>query len=234
MSKINRYKEGYEEEKIFSDNNDSYDSDLRENRGSAVDTDTEPVRKPYFDPDRNPLLDPERDSVLTDDEYEDYEDRQNKRDKNIIKLNKLIRDQKIAIVATKCDDHGIVSRPMYTVDKDFDGTLWFFTTEGSTVAKQVEANKLVNVTFFYNDYVALSGTGEIIVDTQKNRELWSPVIEDYLEVTPENNKVRLIKFTPEYAEYWDEKNKLAQAFNMLKAKITDERPDVGEHEKINI
>ena len=40
--------------------------------------------------------------------------------------------------------------------------------------------------------------------------------------------------SPDYAEYWDNKNKLAQAFNMIKSKITDEKPDVGDHEKINI
>lgn len=174
--------------------------------GEILDVEKERKVEP-LDSNRNPLLDPREDLVLNDKkDIEPFIDDDYK------KLNDLIKDHKTAVVATKCDDHGIVSRPMYTVDKDFDGTLWFFTTKDSTVAKQVEFNKLVNVMYSDDDYVSLSGTGAIIVDTQKNRELWSPAIEEFLQVKPESSKVRLIKVTPEYAEYWDSKNKLSQAF----------------------
>ena len=203
-------------------------SNNNKGKDETLDVDKQRTIEP-LDPSRNPLLDLREDSVLTD-----KEDRENALKDSYDKLNDLVKDQKIAVVATKCDDHGIVSRPMYTVDKDFDGTLWFFTTEDSTIVKQVEFNKLINVMYFDNDFVSFSGTGEVIVDTQKNRELWNPAIEEFLQAKPESNKVRLIKVTPDYAEYWDNKNKLAQAFNMIKSKITDEKPDVGDHEKINI
>ena len=46
---------------------------------------------------------------------------------DVKKLAELIKGIKVAMLTTVCADGSLRSRPMVTQDKEFDGTLWFFT-----------------------------------------------------------------------------------------------------------
>ena len=63
----------------------------------------------------------------------------------IEQVSKLIEGAKIAVVTTVSEDGQLVSRPLAMQQREFDGTLWFFTQDPSPKTDQVAANDQVNV-----------------------------------------------------------------------------------------
>jgi Pyridoxamine 5'-phosphate oxidase like len=53
-----------------------------------------------------------------------------------------------------------------------------------------------------------------------------------LFAAPEDPNVRLIKFTPEEAEYWDAPGNVVSDVKMAFALATGIHPDPGDHEKV--
>jgi general stress protein 26 len=150
----------------------------------------------------------------------------------IEKLNELIKDIKIAMITT--NDGGLLrSRPMATQDAEFDGTLWFFTSKNTHKAEEIKIDNRVNVSYAEPDdnrYVSMSGTAELIDDHEKIEELWSPVYQAWFPKGLDDPNIILLKVTVEQAEYWDAtSSSLVEVFGLLKALVTGERANGGDH-----
>ena len=96
-------------------------------------------------------------------------------DPNAKKLYELIKDVKIAMMTT-AEGGKLHTRPMYNMDADEHGDLWFFTQIGS--AKIQEVSRDSEVSLGYSDpssqtYVAVTGRAEIVRDKAKIDEKWS-------------------------------------------------------------
>jgi general stress protein 26 len=63
----------------------------------------------------------------------------------IEKVSKLIEDARTAVVTTVSAEGQLVSRPLAMQEREFDGTLWFFTQDPSPKTAEVAANDQVNV-----------------------------------------------------------------------------------------
>nr|MBA2736564.1 pyridoxamine 5'-phosphate oxidase family protein [Pyrinomonadaceae bacterium] len=130
------------------------------------------------------------------------------------------------------------SRPMQTQEFDFDGDLWFFTSSKTHKTDEIEKDRRVNVSYAApdsNTYVSVSGTAEIEKDRAKIEELWNPIYKAWFPEGLEDPNLILLKVTVEQAEYWDSPSStIVQIAGFVKALVTGERADGGEHEKISL
>ncbi len=153
-------------------------------------------------------------------------------------LKDKVEDVRIAMLVTVNQNHEIHSRPMGTVDVDEEGDIWFFTNEFSPKVAEVSHENKVLLTYSHpgnNTYLSIKGTASIVEDREKMKKLWNPIIKAFFPDGLDDPKLTLLKVTTAEAEYWDSNSsKMIVGFQMLKAAITGERYDQGDHGKIEL
>ena len=136
-------------------------------------------------------------------------------------------------------DSGVLrSRPMSTQVFEFDGDLWFFTSDNTHKVEEIEKDGRVNAAYSDPDdnvYLSLSGRAEVVKDKAKIEELWSPVLKAWFPEGLDDPHLCLLRIPVEQAEYWDApSSKIVQLFGMVKAMATGTEADYGENEKITL
>ena len=67
------------------------------------------------------------------------------------------------------------------------------------------------------------------------KELWNAWVEAWMPDGPEDANVVLIKVTGHSAEYWDTPGgRVASVISFVKAKVTGERYDGGNNERVSL
>lgn len=153
------------------------------------------------------------------------------------KFEELIEDIKIAMLVTKSANGKDRGRPMSTAQLDDDGHLWFFTNEFSGKVAEVSVNNEVFLSYASpsrNSYVTINGLAELVDDKTKMSVLWNPVYKVWFPEGLDDPKILLLKITAQEVEYWDGPNKIAMAVKMLRAYVSGEEFEGGEHEKISL
>ena len=80
-----------------------------------------------------------------------------------------------------------------------------------------------------------SGGALVVEDRAKKRELWNSAVEAWFPEGPDDDRVVLLKVDGDSAEYWDSPGgRLATVFSFAKAKVTGQRIDAGENEKVDL
>lgn len=132
-------------------------------------------------------------------------------------------------------DGTIISRPMAVQKVDDDGTLWFMAFADSPKIDQLAMHPQVNIAFVSGtSWVSASGTGELVDDVAKKKELWNPFAQAWFQREPESPEVALIRVNVTGGEFWDSPSKPAQLFGMVKGAVTKQRPDDGENAKLDL
>lgn len=153
------------------------------------------------------------------------------------KLNSLIKNIRFAMLTT-IDDGILRSRPMATQESDFDGTLWFFTSNKTHKTQEIQTDGRVNVSYSNPDdnaYVSVSGNATIVTDRDKIKELWNPAYKAWFPDGLDDPTICLLKIEVEQAEYWDAASStLVQVVGFVKALVTGKRADGGENEKLTL
>ena len=152
------------------------------------------------------------------------------------KVAELLKDQRFGMLTTTDSDGTLMSRPMAMQEVEFDGDLWFFAARDSRKIAQLGAHPQVNVAVGSSDtWISLTGTGVVVTDVAKKRELWNSVVEAWFPEGPDDDGVVLLKVAAESAEYWDSPGgRVATAISFAKAKLTGERYSGGENEKVDL
>jgi general stress protein 26 len=118
---------------------------------------------------------------------------------------------------------------------EFDGDLWFFAERDSHPVQHIAASPEVNVGVGSGgSWVSLTGDAVVVEDAAKKRELWNSAVEAWFPQGPDDDSVVLIKVQADSAEYWDSPGRLATLLSFAKAKVTGERIEVGENEKVDL
>ena len=153
------------------------------------------------------------------------------------KLWSLIKSAKFAMLVTEDAGH-LRGRPMAASQKDFDGTLWFFTHASSHKVTEVASESRVCVTYAEpgsNEFVSLSGDAALVRDQAEIDARWSEILKAWFPKGKNDADTALLKVTVEQAEYWDSPNsKIVQVAGYVKAKLTGEPPSIGENRKIDV
>ena len=110
------------------------------------------------------------------------------------------------MLTTRAVDGTLTSRPMTTLQTEFDGTLWFMLAADSLKAMDVEERPKVNLSYAQPEegrYVCVSGTAEVVRDRTKARELWRPLFETWFPGGPEDPNLALLRVDIVSADYWE-------------------------------
>lgn len=147
----------------------------------------------------------------------------------------MVKDERTCMFTSVDAEGTIISRPMAVQKVDDDGTLWFMAFADSPKIDQLATHPQVNIAFVSGtSWVSASGTGELVDDVAKKKELWNPFAESWFQREPESPEVALIRVDVTGGEFWDSPNKPAQLFGMVKGAVTKKRPDDGENAKLDL
>lgn len=159
------------------------------------------------------------------------------REESIEKIRELTHGIDFCMLTTLDGGH-LRSRPMSTQEFEFDGDLWFFTSDNTHKIDEIEKDNRVNVAYSKPDdnvYLSVSGKAEVVKDRAKIEELWSPILKAWFPEGLDDPHLCLLKVPVEQAEYWDApSSKIVQLFGMVKAIATGTEADYGENKKINL
>jgi len=152
------------------------------------------------------------------------------------KLAELVSKFRIAMLTTVTADGALTSRPMAVQETEFDGDLWFVAQRDSDQVHQLRADPTIGVALSSSDtWVSISGTAEIVEDRAKVRELWNSAVQAWFPNGPDDPDVVLVKVHADGAEYWDSPgSKVMTVLSYAKSRLTGNRPDVGENEKVDL
>ncbi len=136
------------------------------------------------------------------------------------------------------ESENLSGRPMGINKIDEDGTMWFFTKKSSYKIDDIERGKNISIAIANdssNNYLMIHGTCSLSEDKTKMKELWNPIMKAWFPLGLEDADMILIKVIPNEVNYWDNaSSKMVILFNMLKAIVTGEEYNEGEHGKINL
>ena len=159
------------------------------------------------------------------------------RQESIEKIRELTHGIDFCMLTT-IDGGQLRSRPMSTQKFEFDGELWFFTSDNTHKMAEIEKDNRANAAYSDpgdNRYLSVSGQAEMVKDRAKIEELWSPVLKAWFPEGLDDPHLCLLKITVEQAEYWDApSSKIVQLFGMVKAIATGQEADYGENKKITL
>lgn len=159
---------------------------------------------------------------------------------DVEKIRDLIKGIRVAMLTTVEEDGSLRSRPMATQKEEFDGELWFFTSDETSKVGEIRKDRRVNLSYADPDdnrYVSLSGTARVVRDKEKARELWNPALKAWFPQGVDEPDLVLLDVRVEKAEYWDSpSSKMVQLAGFVKAIATGHRyqPDEGENEKVEL
>lgn len=152
------------------------------------------------------------------------------------KLQELIEGIDFCMLTTIDGGH-LRSRPMSTQQFEFDGDLWFFTSDNTHKIEEIEKDSRVNASYSKsedNHFVSVSGRASIVKDRAKMEELWNPVLKAWFPEGLEDPNLCLMRVRVEQAEYWDSPSgTLIQLFGFVKALATGDKKGDGENKKLS-
>lgn len=152
------------------------------------------------------------------------------------KVKDLIGDERLAMLTTVDGDGKLVSRPMALQRMDDDGTLWFLTDDTSPKAQQVIRDHRTNLAFqSRGTWISVAGSAQIVEDRQTIEELWDSGAEAWFPDGPSTPEVAALRIDPDTAEYWGSPGgRISSVIAYAKAKLTGERPNIGEAEVVDL
>lgn len=153
------------------------------------------------------------------------------------KISELIKDIKVAMLTS--DDGGhLRSRPMVAAQKDFSGELFFFTRASVAKVDEVAQHSQVNVSYADSakqDYISLSGIGEILRDPAVVRSHWSEAMRTWFPKGKDDPEIAILKVSVTQAEYWDAPSStMVNLYGYARAITTGRSPHPGENARIKL
>lgn len=140
----------------------------------------------------------------------------------------------IAMLTNRNERGALVSHPLSRNKSLEDDYLWFFTRKDSEKVTEILKDPRVNVSFAKKDYLSIAGTAEIVEDQMIKEKLWTKANEAFFGAEVTDPNIILIKIIMDSAEYWKGENPIATAYHFVKGIISEEEPDIGENEAVEL
>jgi general stress protein 26 len=155
------------------------------------------------------------------------------------RLAELIESVRYAMFTSRSAAGELHARPLTTLKIDRDGplTLTFVVPADSDVAREVQADPEVNVSYSSPSkdiYASIAATAKLDDDVVRKRELWDAMVQAWFPGGPDDPASVLVVAELQGAEYWHvEQGKIAQTFQMLRAAARGKQPELdAEHRKL--
>ena len=133
---------------------------------------------------------------------------------------------------------GLRARPLEPrVDRDA-GLIWFVTDVRGAKDDEIEVAHDIGLVFIDADgrtYLSITGRASVTRDTAKAKEIWQKTDDIWLTGGSDDPNMRVLCVEPIRAELWDGPSSAAgAAFEFAKARLTDEKPNLGETRKVTV
>jgi general stress protein 26 len=140
-----------------------------------------------------------------------------------------------AMLVTR-DGERLRGRPMSAYLQRDSNTIYFLTDARHHKDEEIARHPGINLSFAdasSQKYVSLTGTAVVSNDRAKIRELFSTSAKAWWD-SPDDPNIRVLKVTPDDAEYWDSPGTVISYVKMAAAAVTGTRPDIGENRKVSM
>ena len=152
-------------------------------------------------------------------------------------LRTLVERMKVTMLTTEDPSGGLRSRPLQTLELDYDGRLWFFVSASSPKVDEMLGDEgRVGLSYAdpgKMDFVSISGRGELVHDRERMKALWSPWVKVWFPKGVDDPDLALLCVRIEQAEYWESPGSaVKRLYALVKARATGDTDALGEHRKL--
>jgi len=140
------------------------------------------------------------------------------------------------------EEQGLLGSRMYAFNHRAEldraaGVIWFVTDLRSDKEHEIENASDVGLVFSDADakaYLSLTARAEVLRDHKQAATIWKSTDNVWWH-GPDDPNVCVLKITPLTAELWDgPSSKAVAAFEFVKARLTGEKPNLGENRKVTV
>jgi len=128
------------------------------------------------------------------------------------------------------------ARPMAAYVDRAENAVFFLSDARRHKDDEIERNPNVNLSFAdagAMKFVSVTGTATVSNDRAKIKELFTTAAKAWWD-SAEDPNIRVLKFAPDDAEYWDSPGTVISYAKMAVAAATGSRPDIGTNRKVSI
>jgi general stress protein 26 len=155
---------------------------------------------------------------------------------NIDRVWEIIEKVGVAMLTTHSPD-GLRARPLEARSERATGLIWFVTDVRSGKEHEIDAEHDVGLVFIdakAKAYLSITARAEARRDHAKAAEIWKSTDNAWWN-GPDDPNVCVLRVRPITAELWDGPASTAvAAFEFAKARITGEKPNLGENRKVTV
>lgn len=128
--------------------------------------------------------------------------------------------------------------PMSRQEIDENGNIWFLFSAQSDLHQYLTQNSKASIAYSHvGDYQFLSLNGRVEISQNQDRidKYWNKFVEAWFEKGKEDPNIRVLKFIPYEAHYWDNKtNKLMTLLKVASSAITGQKMDIEREGELEI
>jgi general stress protein 26 len=132
------------------------------------------------------------------------------------------------------DGDKLRARPMSAyLDRD-NNAVYFLTDARRHKDEEIARNPGINLSFADagdQKYVSVTGTAVVSNDRAKIKQLFTTTAKAWWD-SAEDPNIRVLKITPDDAEYWDSPGSVIAYVKMATAAVTGSRPEIGDNRKV--
>jgi general stress protein 26 len=155
---------------------------------------------------------------------------------NIDRVWEIIEKVGMAMLTTRFAG-GLRARPLEARPERDAGLIWFVTDARSGKEREIETEHDVALVFIDpkdKAYLSITARAEVRHDHAKAAEIWRSTDNAWWN-GPDDPNVCVLRARPVTAELWDGPASAAvAAFEFAKARITGEKPNLGENRKVTV
>jgi general stress protein 26 len=148
----------------------------------------------------------------------------------------IIEQVGVCMLTTQFDD-GLRARPVEARPDRAAGLIWFVTDLRSGKEHEIEREHDVGLVFIDPEgkaYLSLTARAEVRRDHAKAAEIWKATDNAWWR-GPDDPNVCVLRVRPLVAELWDgPASKAVAIYEFAKAKLTGEKPNLGENRKVTV
>ena len=153
--------------------------------------------------------------------------------RNVGRVWDLMKKIGFAMLVTR-DGDKLRARPMSACLERGSNAIFFLTDARRHNDDEIAGNPNVKVSFAdaaEQKYVSVTGTAVVSNDRAKIKQLFSTPAKAWWD-SAEDPNIRVIRITPDDAEFWDTPGSVISYVKMVAAAMTGSRPDIGENRKV--
>ena len=156
---------------------------------------------------------------------------------NIDRVWDIIEKVGVCMLTTRFSG-GLRARPLEARPDRAAGLLFFVTDIHSGKEDEVEATPDVGLVFIDASdkaYLSITGRAAVVRDAEKIKPFWRKTDAVWWPGGPDDPNVCLLRIEPVTAELWDgPASAVVTAFEFAKARLTGEKPNLGENRKVTV